>query len=129
MSTEDQTKPPKRKRGRPKKIAQDEGPPPAKQPTIQPLEATEDQTVPSDHQIGQPRIGEKEKAPEPETPANDSSDFHLEVPVSFEESSSDGEVGENIASLVSRNGVLQDKEQDWELQAESSDSSYTTPDP
>lgn len=128
----------KRKRGRPKKATQDnEGPSTTKEPNTQPPETTEGQTEPpAKRRRGRPKKTEqkpKPKSPEPpeqpETPAkSESSDFHLEVPVSFEESSSDGEVGENIASLVSRNGILQDQQQDQQA-AESSDSSYTTPDP
>ena len=126
----------KRKRGRPKKTTQEsQVPPTTKQPNTETKEGLTE--PPAKRRRGRPKKTEQKpkplESPEPpdesETPAkSESSDFHLEVPVSFEESSSDGEVGENIASLVSRNGILQDQP-DQQQVAESSDSSYTTPDP
>ena len=143
---------PKRKRGRPRKNppADSNGQSPAKQAKVQPAAATEGQaaatggqSAPTKRKRGRPKKVERPPAPaqpaeggklvkEKQGEGEPTPEFHL---VTFDESSSDGEVGENIASLVSRNGVLQDKEQEAgqargkEQGVESSDSSYTTPDP
>ena len=146
-TTDGQTEPPKRKRGRPKKnpLPDSNGPSPAKQSKMQTKDGEGETTK---RKRGRPRKVQKAPPPEatPPQPAgggrgekqetDPAPEFHL---VTFEDSSSDGEVGENIASLVSRNGVLQDKEpgqpvvateqHDKEQGAESSDSSYMTPDP
>ena len=125
----------KKKRGRAKKATQDgEGPSAAKKAKIQPVAATESQGGATKKRVGRPKKTNAEgPKPRPAAPA-DSSAFRLKVPVSFEASSSDGEVGEHIASLVSRNGVLQDRtgeptQKQQQQQGESSDSSYTTPEP
>lgn len=143
---QNESPPPKRKRGRPPKKTttnnqdDDSEQPPAKQAK---LETKVNQAEPTKRPRGRPRKKDKIETliPESEPATVESTDptpeFHL---VSFEDSSSDGEVGENIASLVSRNGVLQDKDQqqDEDQQntveqqdkgGESSDSSYNTPEP
>ena len=146
-TTDGQMEPPKKKRGRPKKnpLPDSNGPSPAKQSKVQ---TKDGEGEPTKKKRGRPRKVQKAPPPEatPPQPAgggrgekqetDPAPEFHL---VTFEDSSSDGEVGENIASLVSRNGVLQDKEpgqpvvateqHDKEQGAESSDSSYMTPDP
>ena len=142
-TTDGQTEqPPKRKRGRPKKntVRDTNGPSPAKQAKVDPPQTKEAPTQPPKRKRGRPKKVEKPKEdPAPRrkkaTETEPVPEFHL---VSFEASSSDGEAGGNIASLVSRNGVLQEKERraapstvqlPGKEQGDSSDSSYTTPDP
>ena len=149
-TTDGQTEqPPKRKRGRPKKntVPDTNGPSPAKQTKVDPPQTKEGPpqtkegpTQPPKRKRGRPKKVEKSKEdPAPQrkkaSKTKPAPEFHL---ASFEASSSDGEAGGNVASLVSRNGVLQEKErkvapsteqQPGKEQGESSDSSYTTPDP
>lgn len=133
----------KRKRGRPRKIPAESNQPPTPaakrkrgRPRKRPLDAPSNDSA-------DPPIKKRRGRPPKEKPASgsiaaggnkaaDSSqsedgsrEFHLHV--SFEDSSSDQELaGTNIATLVARNGVLEDKQAD---NHESSDTSYSTPEP
>lgn len=125
-TNEDGPSPPKRKRGRPKKVRRQPLPPkPHPQQQEQKEEKEQDEEM-------VPMTTES-ATDEAKTDTDPTPEFHL---VAFDESSDEEvAVGENIvASIVSSNGVLQDKDHHDKVlsgaqQGDSSDSSYTTPDP